>query len=329
MNVVTFTELNTSIAMTQSQVNYVTMTGVSFQVVDENNDIWKNNNKIVAKYATIKNTIDLIDIQWSIQGTNPKGNTTTKYDLWQDAANKSEPVCTALKAYYDDIDDEINYAKIDFSNTQFEYGSSTKVLTRMQLVHDTAADIAIADLECFDLEATDITDQQTAIVLFKQSIPKYKLKRTESKAATKELKRLFTLLKKQMKQFDTLIETKRKKAEHFVIQYFMSRRIVQYGHGHLTKKLKLKPLQWKSMFGQKYTIGDTLHFRNRDLFYVMIASTDTPDVLPTENLIKLEGKSEVRLEVPKDFGGAFGHWVVVINPHELDMVRVTAFVVKK
>ena len=252
----------------------------------------------------------------------------SKNTFWQVAAAKTEHICSGLKSYYDDIDDETGYAVIDFNDTDFEYGKGMDVVKRMQIVQDVAALIPIASLLPFKVLATEITDQQIAINEFKGSIPKGKILKTEKKAATKQLRSCFTILRKQMKKLDNLMGTRKISEPTFFDSYTNGRKIYNLGKGHVTEQLDLMPEHHEAILGKKIEIGDTVTIRIHGPFGASVGLTDTPGVLPTTGMIEVEGDTDIKLKIPEDFGGVFGHWLVINNHNLLDDVSVTVLLAK-
>jgi len=314
--------------MTTGQDNYAVMVDVATGVMDRNNAKWNADTKISAVVVDVKLKRKTIDELAGIQGTSAAGATMSKNTFWQVAAAKTEHICSGLKSYYDDTDDETSYAVIDFNNTDFEYGKGMEVVKRMQIIQDVAALIPIASLLPFKILATEITDHQIAINEFKGSIPKGKILKTEKKAATKQLRVCFTLLRKQMKKLDNLMGTRKVGEPTFFDAYTNGRKIFNSGKGHITEHLDLMPEQFESIMGKKIENGDTLTIRVYGAYGASIGLTDTPSVLPTTGMKIIDGDTELKLKVPDDFGGKFGHWLVINNHNLLDDVSVTVLLAK-
>jgi len=314
--------------MTTGQDNYAVMVDVATGIMDKNNAKWNADTKVSAAVVNVKLTRKTIGELAGIQGSSATGATMSKNTNWQVAAIQTEHICSGLKSFYDDTDDETSYAVIDFNNTDFEYGKAIEVVKRMQIVQDVAALIPIASLLPFKVLATEITDQQIAIDNFKGSIPTGKVLKTEKKAATKQLRSCFTILRKQMKKLDNLMGNRKISDPTFFDTYTNGRKIYNSGKGHVTELLDLMPEHFEAILGKKIEIGDSVTIRVHGAFGASVGLTDTPGVLPTSGLINVDGDTDIKLKVPEDFGGKFGHWLVINNHNLLDDVSVTVLLAK-
>ena len=83
------------------------------------------------------------------------------------------------------------------------------------------------------------------------------------------------------------------------------------------------PHHFEAIFGKKFAEGDTFTIRNHSTVPVIVALTNTPNLMPTTNTIIINPNDDIQAEVAKNFGGIFGHWLVVNNPNNLDDAKVT------
>ena len=82
-------------------------------------------------------------------------------------------------------------------------------------------------------------------------------------------------------------------------------------------------MHFEAVFGKKFKKGDTLTVRNHSEVEVEGALTDTPNVMPTTGKVQIAAHSELKLAVPTDFGGVFGHWLIIHNESDIEDAKVT------
>ena len=314
--------------MTKAQGNYKTMTGVSFAVLENNNAIWSTNTTTSKKVLNAKTIIGEIEALEKQHGLNLKGATGTKNSSWLVAAKSADHVNCGLKAYYDDKEDKTNLAIINFSYTELATCSIDDAIKRMELIQKKAEGIAIADLLDFKVVAADITGLNVDILALKKDAPANAVLQVTNKEITAAINAKFKLLKPCMRKLDTNINIYKRDQPDFVELYSFSRRTKNIGKGHLTAEGDIMPEHFDIFLGKKISIGDVLTVRNHSAFDAKITITDTPEILELDMLKELPANDEVKFEVPKDFNGLFGHWVMVYNPNKFDDVSVTILVAK-
>ena len=309
--------------MTDNQNNSLNMTNTATGFMDKNVAIFTANTKVTTLLAAIKGTVVSINQTATTQGLDNTGATTNKKNLHQIANDKAEHVCFGLRAYADDINDPILASAIHFTHSDFILGTTAEIVNRMQLVHDKATGIAIASLTPFNVVATDITDLQTAITNYSNAAPTKKVMQAAATAATAQLNTLFTTLRTQWAKMDNLVKTYKAAQPVFVAGYTNARKIIDLGKTMQAEELHLMPHHFEVAFGKKFAEGDTFTIRNHSTVTIEIALTDTPATMPTANKIKVAANTELQATVSKDFGGIFGHWLIVNNPADIDDAHVT------
>lgn len=310
--------------MTDGQNNFVIMTDSVLAVMQQFNTIWSGNAKVAAAVAAVTGTNNLIKTTAGSQAQINAGPTTSKHKLWEVAALKADHVCSGMKAYADDINDVTLSASLHFTYKSLLNCSTNEAITNMQTIHDKAAGIAIALLAPFQVVAADITGLQTAITAFSGAAPMKRVMVSNAAVATGQFPALFTTQRSQLKKLDNLVNTYRIAQPTFVETHFIARKIVDMGKTIQAVELTLLPKHFEGVFGMKISDGDTFTIRDHSKTNMSVFLTDTPDVLPTTKGVTIKGDTDLKLLVPKDFGGVFGHWLVLYNPSNIDDVHVTA-----
>jgi hypothetical protein len=311
--------------MTDNQFNFLNMVGADIAVLSEAQyaAILTGSTKLAAELAAVKNTHVTILSVAGLQSQINKGPTITKETLLQAAASKADHICSAVRAYADDINDANLLASMHYTYKGLLYVSTNQAIIDMRLIHDAAAAITIADLLPFNVVATDITDLKTAIDSFEAAAPGKRAMVVDTSVATAQLPPLFTTQRKQLKKLDNLVSTFRLVNPSFVEAHFKARKIINLGKTMQAEELHLMPQSFESIFGMKFSEGDTFILRNHSGYEIQAALTDTPAVLPTAGIIKISANTEIKVAIPKDFGGVFGHWLVIMNTNPLDDIHAT------
>jgi hypothetical protein len=312
--------------MNDNQLNYQTMTGttIGFMNGTAAKLVWGGNGKVTSKLAEIVATKGRIESLAVLQTASTTGSTINKNNAWDVAGKQAEHVCNALKAYASDAKDTVLWGQVNFTWSDFGRGDIDECIARMQLVHDKAVLVPIASFKDFNLVADDITTLQTDIDALKLAAPGYRILQSTKKTVTAQLVAEFKTLGVQMKSLDEIVDTFKKVNAGFVSSYHTARKIIHLGKTQKTAQLHLQPHQFEDCFGKGFTVGDWFTVRNHSpLATVKVFLTDTPNVLPTDNGVEIAPDEELKLEVAKDFGGVFGHYLLVWNKADLDDAEVT------
>ena len=309
--------------MTNKQENYHSMTEAAMGVMDKNNSLWNLNPLISAIVGLIKGTITSINTAAGIQQQAATGATKSEHALWVTAANLTEHVCFGLKAYYMNTNDMVTFDIVNFTISDFTECTKLKAVDRMQLIHDNAAAIPIGTLTNYNIVATDITGLQTAINNFSASQPLHTIMKAGTKTATGNLAPLFKTQRHQMKLLDMYMGTMKTAHADFYSTFHNARKIINLGKGQMAEELHLMPKNYEAIFGKKFETGDTFTVRNHSKYAAEVYLSDITTALPTANGVKIAAETDLQLEVGKDFGSVFGHWLLVDNPNALDDVHVT------
>jgi len=316
--------------MTHNQMIYKAMTNRTISIMVDKNGIWSLKTNTSNRVTKVNGLLDKLDLLAKEQGLNTKGATGTKNTQRVVSGLQSMHVGSNLKSYYLDKDDTTSFAIVDFSMTDYEYGSIENSVKKMQLVHDTVAAIVLKTPTAFDgynLEATDLSELQTDIDVLSGAVVVPSKMKSGNKTVTEEILATFGLLKTEMNGLDVNIETYRKSQPEFVNLYNNGRRLVQMGVGHTTAEVALMPVHFEPVMGKEYTLGDKLKIRNHSAFTLKWGFTNNPKVLPTE-LHDLDGGAVIDVEIVKDANGTFGHWLILHNANEFDDVNATVLLAK-
>ena len=309
--------------MTDGQFNFLSMVEADLAILQQYNTIVAGNAKLAALVAAVSSTHSAILTTAGIQSAINKGPTTTKNNLWINAATKADHVCSGVKAYADDINDANLSAAMHYTYKNLLNCSTNDAVLHMQTIHDKAAAIAIALLLPFNVVAADITGLQTAITAFSTAAPMKRAMVVNTAVATTQLQPLFTTQRTQLKKLDNIINTFKISQATFVASHFNARKIVNLGKTQQAEEVHLMPKHFEAIFGQKFLEGDTFTVRNHSGVEMEVFLTDNINVLPTVKGVKIPSKTDLKLNISKDFGGVFGHWLIVYNANALDDVHVT------
>ena len=309
--------------MTDGQFNFLSMVEADLAILQQYNSIVTGNAKLLAIVNAVTSTHTSILSLAGIQSAINKGPTTTKNNLWITAATAADHVCCGVKAYADDVNDANLSAAMHYTYKGLLDCSTNTAIIDMQIIHDKAAAIPIASLALFNVVATDITGLQTAINAFTAAAPMKRAMVVNSSVATAGLPQLFTTQRAQLKKLDNIVNTFKKNQAIFVASHFDARKIVNLGKTQQAEEVHLMPKHFEAIFGKKFAEGDTFTVRNHSQVDMEVFLTDNIAILPTANGIKIPSMTDLKLEISKDFGGVFGHWLIVYNPNTLDDVHVT------
>jgi hypothetical protein len=309
--------------MTDAQFDFLSMVEADLAILLQYNSIVTGNAKLAALVAAVTNTHSAILTTAGIQSGINKGPTKTKNNLWIDAATKADHVCSGVKSYADDVNDANLLAAMHYTYNSLIKDSTNQAIIDMQTIHDKAATIAIALLAPFNVIAAEITGLQTAINSFTAAAPMKRAMVANTSVATAQLTPMFTTQRMQLKKLDNIINTFRKSQATFVATHFDARKIINLGKTQQAEEVHLMPKHFEAIFGKKFLEGDTFTVRNHSEVDMEVFLTDVTDALPAKGGIKIPSKTDLKLAISKDFGGVFGHWLIVYNPNALDDVHVT------
>ncbi len=309
--------------MTDGQNNSLNMANVTVALLNKNATIFTTNAKMNALLAAIVSTIGSINQTAGTQATDTTGATTTKQNLHQIAIDKAEHVTAGLEAYAADINDTTLAAQVHFTHSDFSRGTLNEIVTRMNFVYNTAHALPAATMTLYNVSATDISDLNTAITNYNNAAPTKKVMQATTTAATDALPPLFTTLSSQLVKMDKWVKTYKTAQPAFFAAYTNARKIVDLGKTTQAEELVLMPHHFEAIFGKKFLEGDTFTVRNHSPKEIILALTDTPNVMATTNLLNVPPMTELQAEVSKNFGGVFGHWLLVHNPDDIDDAKVT------
>ena len=311
--------------MNDRQLNYGSMAGATISTVEKDGykPIWIKNTRVVNQVDGIKKTITEISTVSGVQLLSLQGYTLNKNQLWLAAADISEHVCNGLLDYFDDQKDTIREAQVNFTLSDFKQGDVTECINRMQLVYDLAITVDPATLSDYQVTADDVKNQKDAITKLIAAVPGYRSNISVSKGSTSQLVDLFALLKIQFKKLDRQINTFKKNNPKFVEVYYNARKIIDLGKSQKTEQIHLMPTHFEDFFTKKFEEGDTLIVRNHGKDTIKVFINDNTKVLPADNGVEVKTDDDVKLSISSDFGGVFGHSIIIYNPSKMENADVT------
>lgn len=208
-------------------------------------DFLKKNSTITAGlpgfsplFTSYVDALDRINVIWEQQERDRTGISDRKDELRRSLAAKGYDVCrkTAVFAAMTGntiLAKEVSYAESDLAKT-----SDGKLKERALIIYDRALENATA-LVPYGVTAEDIEELKADIDQFNEAIPTTRIGRTEEKAATEELIRLFKETDALLAKFDLLVEVVRTSSPAFYKSYKDNRKVIDTGAGSLALTAKV------------------------------------------------------------------------------------------
>lgn len=189
-------------------------------------------------FTSYVDAIDSINTIWEQQARDRTGISDKKDLLRMNLATKGYEVGKKTKVFATMTGNTIMAKEIGYTETDLTKTSDGKLKERALIIHDMALANATA-LVPYGVTAEDIAELKIAIDLFNDAIPTTRIVRTEGKAATDELKRLFKECDALLAKFDLLMELLRTSIAPFYKSYKDNRKVIDTGAGSLALTAKV------------------------------------------------------------------------------------------
>lgn len=285
--------------------------------------LWNTNAKISAAKAYVEALFAQILTDAGIQEEDITGSTEAKYIAWAAAVELGVHVCTGMRAYAEDGNNQILYEMMHYKKSDLEQCEVQEALNKMNLIYTQATLVPIADLLPFNVTATNLTNYYNTIQTLTAAFPKHGVLQAGKKTSTENITKNFKLLRKGGIKLNTLVHTLKLTQGAFVQTYDNACIIIDLGKGQRAEEKKLQPGEKVILFTQKFLTGDTFTVRNHsDMAKIKVFLSDTGEI-PTTGGIEIAAQMEIQLTIPTGFKMPFGHSLIVLNGATMDDAHVT------
>ena len=189
-------------------------------------------------FASYMDAIDRINVIWEEQERDRTGISDKKEEYRINLATKGYDVCKKTHVYATMTGNTILAKEVGYSESKLTRASDGKLKERSMIIYDKARANA-AELVAYGVTAEDIEELKSYLDLFMAAIPTPRLGRTEGKAATDELKRLFKVCDGVLKKSDLLVEVVRTSNPPFYKSYKDNRKVIDTAAGSLALTAKI------------------------------------------------------------------------------------------
>ena len=162
------------------------------------------------------------------QETDKSGISDNKDLLHDDLVFKALDVSRKTEVYAKMSNNAILAKEVHYSETELNKAADSKLKDKAILIYDKA-NANIAALTTYGITATTLTALKNAIDLFNAAIPSTRIGRTETKAATDQLAKLFKANDELLSKFDLLVEVVRLNQPAFYSSYHDNRKVIETG----------------------------------------------------------------------------------------------------
>lgn len=215
--------------MTDGQENKLSMYFSTQKVVNKYNSIWSGAPAFVTIFGNFETAIQDIQDTRLVQEGEITGVTVDKAEAKEAAISAGLEIATAVFAYASVNNNNTLKAKVDYSPSDLRRSRDTVLIDRLQVIHDEANGV-IGALGDYGIDATDLTDFQSAIDAYENVVQDPREAIGDRASATAALVTLFDDADKLLKeQLDKLMEQYKAPNKKFYAQYFNARIIVDLG----------------------------------------------------------------------------------------------------
>lgn len=216
--------------MNTKDTNRVNMIRTTNKYCDDNVLVTEAIPAFAGVLSTAKNKAVLIDSLNMISIATSEGVTLDTELLGTTMSNIAFKCASATFAWASSVKKNTIMAKVNYPRSKFDQLSKEDLDDACQTIHDETDD-NIAEVANWGADATDVTDLQTAIDLFRQSMQAPRQFIIDRKDANRQIKKLIReiidlLYKKQM---DKMVNTLRYTNEEFYEKYYGAREIIDLG----------------------------------------------------------------------------------------------------
>lgn len=226
--------------MTSQQENSLSMYYAVQDFCNQNQSIWQTNKPFKTAFDLFESKLPLINQYRDTQSLNTTGVAQVKAQKKEDLIEKAYFVANRLQSYALHIQDSELLAKVNYSRTYFSRYRDTNLTGLCNTILENAQN-NLANLLDYSVDATTLSELQTAIQAYQAQLAKPRTSQTTSKTATSNLEQLFaeatTILRERL---DRDIEIFRKSQPDFYQQYQSVRRVVQTTYSKLALRIEVK-----------------------------------------------------------------------------------------
>jgi hypothetical protein len=219
--------------MQKRQSNYVNMIRAVLTYCAQNQSIVNSIPAFANHISIVTDKLSLIDGLNQIAHPGTTGVTTDAHNIRATMQNLALKCGYALSAYAATINNNTLRSKVNFKPEHFRKLKNDEADDRCQTIHDEAL-THLAAASAFGYTAADVTDLQTAINIYRQSMTNPRqaiITRSQAIASIKATNR--TIIDHHFKAIlDNIVNTLRTTKPEFVRGYFLSRIIIDLGTTH-------------------------------------------------------------------------------------------------
>ncbi len=298
--------------------------------IPTNSAIWIGNTFVVQAKAKVQQIFDQILLDAGLTEADLHGNTTNKEQLWKDTATMGVHMNIGTKAWAENTTPEqpVLAEAMHYTYTDLTQCAIQEALVKMNFILGKVNAIPVLELPNVNITPLQITTYTSDIAALTLANPQFRIAQVVKSAATGDIVAQMKLLKKAMKKQDNLIHTYRLLHGTFVTTYDNGRKIIDLGKTMKTEEDVLHPGEHVAWFHNKYLPGDTLTLRNHSVLASVKVFISDGTTVPATGGYVLAPDSEIKLSIPDDFGGVFGHNVIVESLSATDDAHVTGILAK-
>lgn len=241
--------------MNQTLENKLSMYLAVQKVCADNNSIWSGIVACATAITDLQNKVNQIVTVRQIQESNPTGITQDKAVRKEIMVNQAMFVKGAVQAYATNNGNNELFESVNYSVSEMKRPADTICRDRALLIYNKANDI-VASLSTYGVDATVLSNLQTAINDYAAIIARPRTAKSSIKAATTALNQLFVdtdlIIKRKI---DLLMVQFKATNTSFYNTYLNARIIIDLGKGSKTIEVILNALEMKTV---QRVINDTI-----------------------------------------------------------------------
>jgi len=318
--------------MTDRQLNFLRMWPVARGVMDLNPNpaIWDTNDWVVQSKARAQQAFDEILALAGLTEADLHGATEEKLNLWSDTAKLGVHLNVGTKAWAMNKTpkDLVLAAAMHYQKSDLDSGAIQEVLVRMNFIKGKVALIPVLDLVKVNILPSEITTYATKIDALTLANPQWRIAVSVRAANRGQIIEKFKVFKAEIGVLDGLVHTYRYTQGVFVAAYDNGRKILDLGKGAKTDEAILHPREHIAWFHNKYLPGDTLTLRNHSILAKIKAYLSDSTDVPATGGFEIDPEHEFKMEIPTDFNGPFGHYIIIVSMSDTDDASVTGILAK-
>ena len=228
--------------MTNKQESTIKMSLASTSFLLANTAITNTLTGFSTYFTVIQATHPQIQAAQVQQEADKSGDTKAKKLLRTTLIAEAIDVVRKTVAYATNVNNNALLALVNYTESDLNKSSDTKLVGSCQVIHDNA-NTNVAALATYGITAAILTTLQTSINSFNAAIPKGRVDDTDSGEATQLLLTLFNTLKTNWAKIDILVETVKVTQPNFYNEYQSVRQVIPVGTGSLSLKIQVTDSQ--------------------------------------------------------------------------------------